>query len=161
MKEHSYLISHKSDKDKLGTIGLSLLTLSILYIIWWVDLISESAKVHSVFGDERYLLWIPFAFIVWTVAIVFVWRLTARMMGDFIIESDEKCLIITYKLIGFRFSKKYNYSKICKLRMVDKGNSVFQVAFNYDDNEDYIGISKGYSDEKAKEIFNILESVIK
>lgn len=105
MKENSILISHKNDKDKLGTIGLSLFALSILYIIWWTDLISESAKVNSIYDDDRYLLWIPFAITVWFVGVILIWRLTARKLGDFHIIATKQALIINYRLIGFRISK--------------------------------------------------------
>jgi len=160
MKENSNLISHKNDKNKLGTIGLSLFTLSIIYIIWWVDLISESAKINNIYGDDSYLLWIPFAIIVWIAGVILLWRLTAKRFGDFYVGATKQSLIIKYRLIGFRFSKKYDYTKICKLRIIDKGNHIFQVGFNYGDNEDYIGISSGYPEEKANEIFNEFKKVI-
>ena len=153
-------IKLKSDKGRITSIIISLITLTVIYIIWWSNIISDAAK-YNINGDDKHLLWILMATIVYFIALYLLIRLTTKLLGDLKITFKNQIIIIDFMLFNYSFSKKYELDKITKLRIIDRGSFIFQVGFNYGKDERFIALGLGSNQKLANGLYNKLESFTK
>ena len=153
-------IKLKSDKGQITSIVILLITLTVIYIIWWSDIISDTAK-YNISGDDKHLLWILMASIVYFIPLLLLIRLTTKLLGDLQITFKNQFIQIDFMLFSYSFSKKYELDKITKLRIIDKGSFIFQVGFNYGEGEKFIALGLGSNQKIANNLYNKLESFTK